>query len=440
MKSTVKKLKLYYDPIKKTWGMKKPASALKLKSAYWGANKTPLPSFHSQKLSSPWPNNQLLTYSSSYRIDGKNVLVGPLIGILAAKGTNFPFLGNQRNFIDLILTGQKQGAIVYVFTPDQINWEQEQINGWIYQSSTKKWMMLRFPFPNVIYNRICNRQMEATSTIKDTLNKFKGYSHRITLFNPHFFNKQDIFEHLQNSDTLSQQLPDTEPLYSKKNLQAMLQKHSAVYLKPTKGKAGLGIIKISRDPHTNRYLFTTQTNTRVQHKRTSSFNKLWELFKEKRIPSPYIIQQGIDLAKLAGRPFDFRVLVQKNLSGQWALTGIGTRVAGHQRITTHVPRGGRIESSTYVLEQLYPNQTEEMLKRIRQLALSLAKEIERPYTLLGEMSMDIGMDQQGGLWFFEANAKPMKFDEPTIRSKSLKNIIDYSKYLTFSSVKEFSHT
>ncbi|UUZ93289.1 YheC/YheD family protein [Paenibacillus sp. P25] len=46
------------------------------------------------------------------------------------------------------------------------------------------------------------------------------------------------------------------------------------------------------------------------------------------------------------------------------------------------------------------------------------------------MSMDLGVDTNGDLWFFEANSKPMKFDEPPIRKKSLENLIRYSLYLS----------
>jgi hypothetical protein len=45
------------------------------------------------------------------------------------------------------------------------------------------------------------------------------------------------------------------------------------------------------------------------------------------------------------------------------------------------------------------------------------------------MSMDLGVDQEGGIWFFEANAKPMKFDEPDIRKRSLDRIFQYGKYV-----------
>ena len=49
---------------------------------------------------------------------------------------------------------------------------------------------------------------------------------------------------------------------------------------------------------------------------------------------------------------------------------------------------------------------------------------------LAEMSMDLGLTPEGKLYFFEANAKPEKFDEPAIRNSSLANLIHYSQYVS----------
>jgi len=71
-----------------------------------------------------------------------------------------------------------------------------------------------------------------------------------------------------------------------------------------------------------------------------------------------------------------------------------------------------------------------MLGQAGEAALTLARQIERSArTLLGEMSMDLGIDETGRIWFFEANSKPMKFDEPHIRQKSLERIFQYSLHL-----------
>ena len=49
-------------------------------------------------------------------------------------------------------------------------------------------------------------------------------------------------------------------------------------------------------------------------------------------------------------------------------------------------------------------------------AVHMARQIEKSSGQIhGEMSMDLGIDCEGVLWFFEANSRPMKFDEPAIR-------------------------
>ena len=51
------------------------------------------------------------------------------------------------------------------------------------------------------------------------------------------------------------------------------------------------------------------------------------------------------------------------------------------------------------------------------------------------MGIDFGLDQQGGIWFIESNAKPAKdslyqsFDRKTIQSSFL-NPLEYAKYLS----------
>jgi hypothetical protein len=71
-----------------------------------------------------------------------------------------------------------------------------------------------------------------------------------------------------------------------------------------------------------------------------------------------------------------------------------------------------------------------ILKCVPTTALLIARQIERASdSMLGEMSMDLGVDENGGLWFFEANSRPMKFDEPAIRKLSLERIFHYGQHL-----------
>lgn len=113
------------------------------------------------------------------------------------------------------------------------------------------------------------------------------------------------------------------------------------------------------------------------------------------------------------------------------MTGIGARLAGARSITTHVPRGGSIEEPSSMLESTFGTErAASILKSVPTTALLIARQIERASdTMLGEMSMDLGVDENGGLWFFEANSRPMKFDEPAIRKLSLERIFHYGQHL-----------
>lgn len=218
-----------------------------------------------------------------------------------------------------------------------------------------------------------------------------------------------------------------------KTLTTMLEKYGSLYLKPESGKAGKGIMLLRLDVnHPRPYRLTIQGKKRRNIiYRTAKLPLLWKRIKKEAGATPYIMQEGIELTSYHGRHFDMRVLVQKNGKGIWMVTGIGARLAGPKRITTHVPQGGSIEDPEKMLLPAFgSDMTTLLLSRIKSSALLIAKQIEKESGfLLGEMSMDLGVDTDGRLWFFEANAKPMKFDEPHIRKKSLERIFQYSQYL-----------
>ncbi|WP_202081374.1 YheC/YheD family protein [Caldalkalibacillus salinus] len=422
-----KRTNIYYDQYSNKWSFSSRQS-LNRRKVYWGASPVPM---NLMRTSSPPKATSSLPMSARIEKRSSYYYLGPLLGILTTKGGKSPFAGNKKNFIDLSRTGKQHGAIVFVFTPDDVHWENNSIHGSMYDFKKRTWKRALFPLPNVVYNRVPTRKSEALTKVQSCITRLKS-AQGVTLFNPHFFNKQELFTLLQNEESIRPYLPDTKQLQSKNSLLDMLNKHKSVYLKPTKGKAGAGIIKVAYNKEQQVYTINSQKGDTPKILKTRQFDQVWRWFQTNKYKSPYLIQQAINLHQIKHCPFDFRVLLQKNNTGQWEVTGIGTRVAGVDRITTHVPRGGRIENPTHVLNQLYPTSQASMIsKKLKTLAITIAKALEGEYSYLGEMSMDIGLDTDSHLWFFEANSKPMKFDEPTIRSQSLKNIIGYAQYKTF---------
>ena len=252
------------------------------------------------------------------------------------------------------------------------------------------------------------------------------------IFNPSFFNKWELFEWLSDSLVTKRYIPSTRRMVSVTGLGRMIHQYPYLYLKPVSGKAGKGIMTLRMEGGK-----TLPYRLRIQQKKKSStyscatINKLWSRILKESGGEKYIAQQGINLASYEERQFDLRALVQKNGSGHWTVTGIGARVAGSRSITTHVPRGGSIEDPEKLLQHAFgPDRARQLLSKARAACVQLAKQVETASGLTyGEMSMDLGVDVEGELWFFEANAKPMKFDEPHIRKKSLERIFHYGSYL-----------
>ncbi|MDP4097899.1 YheC/YheD family protein [Paenibacillus sp. P96] len=355
----------------------------------------------------------------------------PIVAILTMHDNKRMFRGNKDNFQEIWETGSRMGHLVYVVTVKDLDTGKYSVKGYSYNRTTKQWEPGYFPRPQVVYNRIPDRLDEHKPSVRSRIEELQR-AKDIALYNPGFFNKWTLFQALRTSPKTRGLVPATKRLQSSGVLMKMLQSYPNLYLKPESGKAGKGIMTVNfsrKNPMPYRLKIQNARKSTVYT--TANFNNLWSRIQRKIGSTPYIVQQGIELATSRNRPFDLRVLAQKNRRGLWRVTGIGARLAGSRSITTHVPRGGSIEDPQKLLTHIFGTEMSTAhLQRVQGAALQIARQVEISANgIIGEMSMDLGVDRSGNLWFFEANAKPMKFDEPDIRKKSLERIFYYSSYL-----------
>lgn len=361
---------------------------------------------------------------SRVETDGK-----PIVAILTMHDSNTMFRGNKQNFQEIIKTGKEMGFLVYVVTVRDLKLNSDSIKGYMLQHDT--WEQRQCPLPQVIYNRIPNREDESLPWVRRKIKECQQHP-RIDIYNPHFFNKRQLFVWLTKSGLTKKWAPLTKRMKGFPTLYEMMKRKPYLYLKPEDGKAGQGIMRVRYQKSKSLpYRIQIQNNKNSTTYKAASLERLWNRVYQETKGSSYLIQQGIELAQVHGRPFDLRILVQKNESGLWAVTGVGARMAGAKSITTHVPRGGTIEDPEKLLPIVFGQErSDAILSEVKKAAVHIARQIEKssghPH---GEMSMDLGIDNEGVLWFFEANSRPMKFDEPGIRKKSLERIFQYSDYL-----------
>lgn len=353
----------------------------------------------------------------------------PIVAILTMADDQENFRGNRNNFADIINTGKEMGFLVYLITVQDLKLQAKHVLGYSYQNSL--WKQEWFPLPHVIYNRIPQREDESLPAVHHKIDEVLGHP-SIHLFNPYFFNKWNLFEWLKKSRIIKKYIPSTKKLKTSTSLEKMLSKHPYLFLKPESGKTGVGIMTIRVDhKEALKFQLKVQDKKKSLSYKCATISQLWDRIRKQAGENNYIMQQGILLANSNSRPFDLRALIQKNDKGKWSVTGIGARIAGTTSITTNVPRGGTIEDPDKLLTSIFGTEpSKRIMARAKQTAIIIASQIEHSSRYLhGEMSMDLGVDTTGGIWFFEANAKPMKFDEPDIRKRSLEHIFHYCHYL-----------
>lgn len=357
-----------------------------------------------------------------------------LLGVLThpiktAPGTNPKVCLN--NYRELAEEGLKQNIRVVVFTPEQVNLRNKTIEGIALLSAKRRpgrWKKAVLPLPQVVYNRIPNRKIEGrplTGQMKTFLDK-----KNIPLFNPFFLNKWELYLWLQNDPILSVHIPETRK-YSGAGLKELLAVHGSVYVKPVNGSLGRGIIRIDADQ--NRYTLLYRAGSRFIQKSLRSLGAVRHFIKRTIGKTPYMIQQTIALQLFQDRFFDIRTLVQKDGEGQWKLTGMAVRVSDAAGHVTHTINGGTAFPLPEVLDACFhsdPAAIQHMQERLHRFAETVPSIIETcSGGQFGEFSFDIGLDQESKIWLIEANAKPFRFDEDSIRLLSRRRILEYARYL-----------
>lgn len=357
--------------------------------------------------------------------------VGPLIGVLTAGhlstgrvNRRSPFSYQSYLVRHLGDVARRRRAFLFGFEPSGIDWEKRRITGWTWSGS--RWVEVRTPFPDVVYNRVPNRRLEALPGVQQALAGLRRNA--VPLFNPRFIDKSQLYDCLRADQNVSRYLPETTPLRDGDQVLAALAGDPIVYLKPRFGSLGNGIVRIERaGSDTARIRFRQNGKNRS---RVVSLRGLSALVAGLKARRDYVCQQGISLPLYHGRPFDVRILTQKDGAGQWRLTGMGVRVAGEGSITTHVPSGGRIAPIDSVLGTVFGSEAPRVTGALKSAIAAIAPAIERGFGQeYGEFSMDLGVDQCGRVWFFEANSKPHKFDEDAIRHLSWERTVEYASYL-----------
>ncbi|WP_159884579.1 YheC/YheD family protein [Paenibacillus puerhi] len=221
---------------------------------------------------------------------------------------------------------------------------------------------------------------------------------------------------------LARHVPSTEP-FTKENLAAALRRDGMVYVKPDHGSLGVGVMKVERLEAGYRLHSGVKAST------FPTIRGLQQSLLKRIGTKPYLVQQGIRVLRYEGRPFDFRVMIQKNPAGRWECTGIAARVAHPGKAVTNGSQGGTIFTpSTLLLPAAGRHKTDRLLRHMKRLAALTAAVFSRTYPAMHELGLDIAVDRRLKPWVLEVNTRPDPCPFTKLEDRTLvKKIVAYGQ-------------
>lgn len=218
---------------------------------------------------------------------------------------------------------------------------------------------------------------------------------------------------LSKSRSLTVSLPETF-IMSKRSFIHAMGKYGTVIAKPSKGKGGTGLIKV-----------TTASAGVYKVHRKKRVDKIIGLLPTYNFIRPYmkgtyLCQQAIELAEIKGRPFDVRAIVQRK-KAKWYLTGTLAKIAGQGFFITNLveSKGKALPLSTAIRKSnIHGTSVARIEERVKQIALNTARQLQQYYNM-NIVGIDLGIDKHGKVWIIEANLSPDKTYFLRLKDKSM---------------------
>ncbi|WP_276354057.1 YheC/YheD family protein [Cohnella caldifontis] len=194
-------------------------------------------------------------------------------------------------------------------------------------------------------------------------------------------------------------IPHTVP-YNAGRLRGMTERHGMVVLKPVRGGGGYGLIRVAKVRR------GYQLDYRAQKTVYRSFAAVRSRVNRIRRGRPYLIQKGIRLTQVNGRPIDYRVKYVKQ-DGVWRFRALVGRVARRGLFVTNLCQGGQMLTAAEGLRRsLSPRRVAAKKREMRVLTKLCTAVLERRFPGIGALGYDYGIDRKGQIWILEVNTRP----------------------------------
>lgn len=197
-------------------------------------------------------------------------------------------------------------------------------------------------------------------------------------------------------------IPETKR-FGRSVLGSMLDRYRMVYVKPTHGSLGQGVMRVEKQEDGGGYSYQL-AETR---KSFAGLDALYRSIKKDTRGKSYLVQKGVHALKYDGRSYDLRLVVQKAPTGGFEATGTVARVAYPGKVVTNGSQGGTILTAEQVLAPyMSPMHRNRLLKQLDGIGVQAIKRLRRRYPKMLEIGLDIAVDRNLKPWILEVNTSP----------------------------------
>ncbi|MDF9841952.1 MULTISPECIES: YheC/YheD family protein [unclassified Paenibacillus] len=326
------------------------------------------------------------------------------LGIMTGRRQGHPPIAEPEFCSQLSAAAPLFDLKVLVFHPEDVAENGESITGYAWKEG--RWQQTVAPAPDILYNRCfysSRQEKKAAAAALAALSRTVPWSRGLP-------DKWRVYEILRRSPAAAPLLPETRLYTGTDALGFMLaEREYGVFLKPRAGSHGKRTLHArlpgAREGGGLSIRGRSGANEAFRHHFSTSDEGLrWiDRFIGTR---RYIIQPYLQLTGSQGRPFDVRVLMQKNGRGAWTLTGMAVRIGGQGSLTSNLHGGGTAAAVLPFLLAEYGSAGAELLDELAAAAALLPPLLEESCGRLGELGLDFGIDPGGRICLLEANSKP----------------------------------
>lgn len=295
---------------------------------------------------------------------------------------------------------------VVVFSVTGFDAGSRRLLGWQLQNDT--WQRKPVPLPDIVYNRsFCSSAAERRQSRRGLL--ALSQSHSWINLGSQLPGKLQVARWLREDRDIHRYLPPSAPLRDSGQLLQWLGDYPCgLFLKPDGGMQGRGAMKLNL--LANDSLLHIEGRNRTNQPFSLSCSPQDALEQIRLVVSGggrYVIQPYLQLSDPEGRPFDLRVLVQKDGRGRWSVTGSALRRGAPGSITSNLHGGGEALPAAPLLNHWFgSDRADLLLPELTAISLRVATLLEERAGRLVELGLDYGLDRSGRFWLLEANSKP----------------------------------